>query len=141
MKKFLELVSKDQTLQAKLKEMNGQTQEEIQKNTIALAAEQGINLRDADFQMENADVLSEDELGAAAGGSGGCSCPIVGGGGGQLAPGVESEYRTWGCACIGYGQGGNGHDVNVCCFCPTAGGEQTNQHGDAYEKINGVREK
>lgn len=112
MKKFLELVSKDEALQAKLKEMEGKTQEEIQKTTMGLAAEQGIMLKEDDFNREETGELSEDELETVVGG-GKCYCAFVGGGSG------ETEKGSWWCGCYSQGLGFGGSSNN--CYCPVGG--------------------
>lgn len=71
MKKFLELVSKDEALVAKVNAAD--------KNAlIALAKELGVELTEADF--EHPTELSDDELEVVAGGAG-TWCILIGGGG------------------------------------------------------------
>ncbi len=60
MKKFLELISGNEELTAKL---NGASKEE----TIAIAKENGIELTDADFEAASGEI-ADDDLGAVSGG-------------------------------------------------------------------------
>lgn len=66
MKEFLELVGKDPELKEKVRELdkNG-----TMADMIALAAQHGVTLTEADFAKCEGE-LSEDELSAVAGGSG-----------------------------------------------------------------------
>ena len=107
MKKFLELVSKDESLKKKMMALNDMEPEKAIQAGIALAKELGIELIEADFAKEKSDGgLSDDELDAVAGG-GGCGCAVAGGGDG---PGYT-------CGCFAFGSGG---DTN--CLCPAVGG-------------------
>ena len=97
MKKFLELVSKDENLKKKMMELNDMEPEKAVQASIAFAKEHGIELNEDDFAQEaSVGELSDEELDAVAGG-GGCGCPFVGGGDGD----------GYTCGCVGYGQGGN----------------------------------
>ena len=72
MKKFLEQVSSDGELTARLKGMD--------KDAIIAAAQQrGIALTEADFAADTGMELSEDELDEVAGG-GKCACVLGGSG-------------------------------------------------------------
>ena len=72
MKKFLEQVSSDGELTARLKGMD--------KDAIIAAAQQrGIALTEADFAADTGTELSEDELDEVAGG-GKCACVLGGSG-------------------------------------------------------------
>lgn len=71
MKSFLEAVSKDETLIAKVVQMDKEA-------LIALAKELGFDLTEADFEAQGGE-LNNDELNAVTGG-GECAC-VVGGGG------------------------------------------------------------
>lgn len=68
MKEFLELVGKNPELKEKVRELdkNG-----TMADMIALAAQHGVTLTEADFAKHGGE-LSEDELSAVAGGSGDC---------------------------------------------------------------------
>ena len=113
MKKFLELVSKDENLKQRMQVCNDMEPAKAIQAGIALAKELGIDLSEADLvKNESGDELNDDELDAVAGG-GGCACAAAGGGGG-----TEIDGNTYGCACAFYGQGGDahGHDFNCICF-------------------------
>ena len=118
MKKFMELVSKDENLKQKLQSFNDMEPAEAIQAGIALAKELGIELSEADFAKEESDgELNDDELDAVAGG-GGCGCFAGGGGGGTDA----IDGKIYGCACAGYGQGGDGDGLDINCLCPFVGG-------------------
>ena len=98
MKKYLELISKDEKAQKKLNEQEPASIQEAKEKIIKDAAEKGITLTEEDF-AETADIgeLSEDELDAVAGGKK-CYCAVGGGG--------ESSYATQKtCACVVGGSG------------------------------------
>ncbi len=106
MKKFLELISKDEDLKQKALALNDMEHKEAVSAGISLAKELGIELSEADFDNEESgDELKDDELDAVAGG-GDCGC--VAGGGGTVCDGSF-------CPCVGYGQG------SVICFCVVIG--------------------
>ena len=98
-KKFLELVSSDEALKEKLK--NVKSLEEALK----IAAERGFQLTEEDIREESQGkgevALDDDEAEAVAGGV--CACPVAGGG---TAGGKQ-------CACFLYGHGkdDNGHGM------------------------------
>ena len=106
-KNFLEAVSKDEALAAKL----GQ---EADVNVIRqVAGELGFTLTEADFAKADVEELSDDELEAAVGGqSVSCSC-AVGGGGAK-----DENDKTCACVAVGFGYSKNGKER---CFCPLAG--------------------
>ena len=111
MKKFLELVSKDENLKQKMQSFNEMEPEKAIQAGIALAKELGIELIEADFAKEKSDgELSDDELDAVAGGN--CGCFIGGGGDGTNTHNNESYV----CGCVLYGEGGDG-----ICECPGVG--------------------
>ncbi len=113
MKKFLELVSKDETLKQKMQAFKDMEPADAISAGITLAKELGIELTEADFAKEKSGgELSDDELDAVAGG-GGCGCAGAGGGGGTDI----NDGDTYGCACVAYGQGGDGHVDDFNCFC------------------------
>ena len=112
MKKFMELVSKDENLKQKLQSFNDMEPADAIQAGIALAKELGIELSEADFAKEESNgELSDDELDAVAGG-GGCGCALGGGGNGTDKWGEEYD-----CGCAFYGYGDRSH-----CHCPFVGG-------------------
>ena len=116
MKKFLELVSKDENLKKKALAFNNMETAKAIQAVIAFAKELGIELTEADFAKKESDgELSDDELDAVAGG-GGCGCAFGGGG-----DGTDNFGDDYTCACVGYGQGGQGVD-RLNCVCPVVGG-------------------
>ena len=138
LKKFLEAVSKDEALQAKVNALES-NKETAMADIIALAKELGIELTEADFAQPDGEI-SEDELETISGGytitkHDDCGCPIsgsgttvsnfcycvAGGGGG----GRQSDEDIWGCACVAYGQGGDAKDDHTTCMCVLYG------HGEA----------
>ena len=102
MKKFLELVSKDENLKKKLEELDDTVYEQASQAGIALAKEFGIELSEADFGRKKSDgELSDDELDAVAGGA-------------RLAKSDEPD-SIWNddciCACVTSGGGGPGYCI------------------------------
>ena len=91
LKKFLEAISKNDELAAKVSNM---TKDEL----IALAEELGIDLAEDDFAQKS--ELDDDELDVVAGG-GVCACPFVGGGVGNTNA-EKSCFCTagGGCRCV-----------------------------------------
>ncbi len=86
-------------------------------DAISTSIALGIELNEADFaKEESCNELNDNELDAVSGG-GGCECMIAGGGGGT----DKVDGNTYGCACIAYGQGGDGRADDVNCACPFAG--------------------
>lgn len=104
MKKFLEAVSKDNALCARLRNA---TREEL----VAMAAETGITLTEADFEQKA--ELDEDELEAVAGGWTQCICAVAGGGT------QDEDGKACGCVAGGYGEARNGE---TRCWCAFSGG-------------------
>ena len=116
MKKFLELVSKDENLKQRMQACNDMEPADAIHAGIALAKELGIELSEADFaKNESGDELNDEELDAVAGG-GGCACAAAGGGGG-----TEINGNIYGCACAIYGQGGDGSADDFNCICILGG--------------------
>ena len=108
MKKFLELVSKDENLKQKMLACNDMEPEKAIQAGIALAKELGIELSEADFAEEKScGELNDDELDAVAGG--GCNCPSSGDGGGT------TNGNTYNCICGLGGAGGTGDNYNCLC--------------------------
>ena len=101
-KKFLELVSKNEALSEKVNKAD-------KAALIAVAKELGIELSDADFEQPK--ELTDDELDAVAGG-GRCICSF--GGGGKAGEGEKT------CACV-MGGGGEYKDGSVRCVCIIGG--------------------
>lgn len=105
MKKLLEAASTNEDLKNKL---NGSAKETI----IALAKAQDIELSDADFVPQKAE-LSEDELESVAGGKK-CFCIWGGGGTGEACKGNKT------CACVVVGSGFT-MSGRQRCYCPAVG--------------------
>ena len=126
LKKFLEAVSKDEALQAKVNALES-NKETAMAGVIALAKELGIELAEADFAQPDGEI-SEDELETINGGgcptagtvNNSCYCAAAGGGGGK-----QKDEDIWGCACVAYGQGGDAKDDHTTCMCVLYG------HGEA----------
>ena len=119
LKKFLELIASNKELEAKALACNELGEEKGKVAMLALAKECGIELTEADFekQAEPASCeLSDDELNAVAGG-GGCGCLFGGGGGGT----DSNDGNKYGCACVAYGQGGDGRAKDSNCWCIVQG--------------------
>ena len=102
MKRFLELVSRNDEIAKKLNDMS---REEI----IATAKQLGVALAEEDFAQ--AAELSDDDLDAVAGG-GVCAC-VLGGGGTE-----DKSDKT--CACV-LGGGGEDRCGWVRCVCIMGG--------------------
>lgn len=105
MKKFLELVSKDEEFIAKIREAG-------QDALIAIAKELGFELTEEDL-VQSAEELDDQELDVVAGG-GTCAC-VLGGGGTQ-----EGNDRV--CACILHGEGADIQKKFSRCYCLAGGG-------------------
>ncbi len=103
-KKFLEAVSKNDELAAKIGTM---TKEEL----LALAKELGIELTDADFEKP-AGELSDDELDTVAGGN--ACCCVIGG------TGYKTLINEKTCVCVA-GGGGEYEDGDCRCWCVGTG--------------------
>ncbi len=103
LKKYLEAISKNGELAAKL---NTMTKEDL----LALAKELGIELTGDDFAQES--ELEKDELEAVTGGWKDCFC--VAGGGGK----ADEDGKA--CACVAFG-GGSARDGENRCWCIGAG--------------------
>ena len=117
LKKFLDLIASNKELEAKALACNEMDEEKGKQALIELAKENGIELIAADFEKKAAAAeLDDDELDAVAGG-GGCGCGYGGGGGGVDAV----DGNVYGCACVIYGQGGDGRASDVNCLCIAVG--------------------
>lgn len=102
-KKFLEIISKNDELIAKIGNM---PKEEL----VALAKELGFELTEDDFVQKS--ELDEDELEAVAGGWMQCAC-VIGGGG-------KADENGKACACVA-GGGGESRKGKCRCACVVAG--------------------
>lgn len=103
MKRFLEAVSKDEELTAKVGTLG-------MAELIALAKELGIELTEADFAKPTGE-LDDDELDAVSGG-GDVSCACAMGGGGTK----DSNDKTCACVLAGGGYSKQGGERCVCGF-------------------------
>ena len=114
MNKFLELVSQNTELAAKV---NVADKNEL----IAMAKEMGIDLTEADFAQQAAE-LSDDELDAVAGGG---VCVCVAGGGGSKKGASDDAKKYWNgldaCACVLGGMGYYGNGDRIRCTCMVGG--------------------
>ncbi len=116
LKSFLEAVGKSETLQEKMKAIpKDLPREEAVQKAIAIAAEAGFQLSEADLNT-GAEAISEEELEAVAGGSGGCGCAGAGGG-----SGVSEAGNKFGCGCVLYGQGDGANNQKKVCMCSIGG--------------------
>ncbi len=122
MEKFLEAMSAEgEEKRAAMREMD-------QAGLIALAAEKGILLTEADFSPAEAEgEVSLDEADAVAGGRR-CSCTGVGYGN------KDNEHNDGRCACVAFGSG-NDQVGNERCMCVAHGqGNQCNGiNGSIYQ--------
>ncbi len=107
MKKFLETVSKNEALCAKVGAMG-------KDELIALAKELGIELTDADLEKPAVQELGDDELDTVAGGSD-VNCVCAMGGGGTK----DDDDKT--CACVLAGAGYTKGTNRERCVCGFAG--------------------
>lgn len=102
MKKFLEAVSRDAELTAKVGSMG-------MKELLALAGELGLELTEADFTKPAVQDLNDDELDVVAGGVA-VSCACAMGGGGTK----DNNDRTCACVIAGGGYTKSGRERCVC---------------------------
>ena len=119
LKKFLDLIASNKELEAKALACNELGEEKGKLAIIELAKENGIEITLADFEKPAEPAsgeLDDDELDAVAGG-GGCGCGYGGGGGGVDAV----DGNVYGCACVIYGQGGDGNAKDSNCMCFVTG--------------------
>ncbi len=135
LKSFLKLASQDESLKARAAELTKMEKEELVKTCIALAAERGITLTEADFELvsgANSREISDEELDAVSGGGTGCfvstHCVCYLGGSGSGVD--EYDKSKYVCACVAYGQGGDGSADDFNCFCPAYG------NGDSGDRFN-----
>lgn len=105
MKKLLEAVTKNEELVKKISTMT-------KENLIALAKEMGIELTEADFEKNDAE-LSDDELDCVNGGAL-CACMLAG-------SGDDNNSNEKYCVCVA-GGGGEYTDGRCRCVCVFGGG-------------------
>ena len=103
MKKFLESVSKNEELCAKIGAMG-------KDELIALGKELGVELTDADFAKPTQE-LDDDDLDTVAGG-GDVSCACAMGGGGTK----DTNDKTCACVLAGVGYERDGSERCLCGF-------------------------
>ena len=104
MQKFLEAVSRDEALTAKVGAMG-------KDELLALAKALGIPLTDADLEKPAVQELDDDDLDTVAGGSD-VSCACAMGGSGTK----DENDKTCACVMAGAGYSKNGIDRCVCDF-------------------------
>ncbi len=114
-KNYYEALTKDEKRLEEFKSFFSETdtaedrEKIIAEKVIPQAKEMGFDLSADDFKQEYGE-LSDAELEKVSGGK--CVCNIAGGGGGTGINGL-----IYGCACAGYGQGGDGHEYHSRCAC------------------------
>ena len=107
MKKFLEMVSKDENLKQKAMAFNDMETEKAIQAGIALAKELGIELTEADFvKKESSNELNDDELDAV---SGGARLAVVDFNDKCFFVGDSENGGSWGCPATG----GSGICINA----------------------------
>ena len=124
LKRFFALMNNNPEIKEKALACNELGKEKGLIAFIELAKENGIELCETDFEAAEGE-LSEDELDAVSGGrlgseethEGHCGCFAGGAGGGQML----NDGKTYGCACVAYGQGGDGKNDHWECFCVVIG--------------------
>ena len=104
MQRFLEAVSRDEALTAKIGAMG-------KDELLALAKALGIPLTDADLEKPAVQALDDDDLDTVAGGSD-VSCACAMGGSGTK----DENDKTCACVMAGAGYSKNGIDRCVCDF-------------------------
>lgn len=109
-KEFLKFIKENPELQEKLKALPKDTPKE---DIVDLANAHGFTLTVADLTPPEISEISDEELVAVVGGSVNCGCWGGGGGGGTSL--LDGE--TVGCACVLYGQGGDGKERHMYCVC------------------------
>ena len=124
-KKFMEALQADKELKAAFKQATeGIKPEEQNAAVVKFAREKGFDLSEADL-IPDGQEISLDELDNVAGGKLTCFCLAAGGGGGTDI----NDGKTIGCACVIYGQGGDGDSSDWNCLCNIAG------EGDDYDMM------
>ena len=104
MRRFLEAISRDEALTAKIGAMG-------KDELLALAKALGIPLTDADLEKHAVQALDDDDLDTIAGG-GDVSCACAMGGSGTK----DENDKTCACVMAGAGYSKNGIDRCVCDF-------------------------
>ena len=104
MKKFLETVSKNEEMSAKVSDM-------VKDDLLALAKELNLELTEADLEKPAVQELDDDDLDAVSGG-GDVSCACAMGGGGTK----DSNDKTCACVLAGGGYDKKGRERCVCGF-------------------------
>ena len=106
-KAFVEAAQADPELNEKLSKLNAE-------EFIAAARQKGFEITEEDLKPSAGEV-NETELASVSGGF--CACPSIGGGGGT----DSNDGKTYGCACLTYGQGGDGRGGDANCLCVATG--------------------
>lgn len=120
-KEFITAVMKDEALKAKVDSFptpkdEAERQAITEEKIIPFAKTLGYDLTLEDFTGSANGELDDNELDAVAG-AGACACVFGGGGGGT----DSRDGHTYGCACVLYGQGGDGTFEDANCWCPMSG--------------------
>ena len=116
LKQFLKLLANNSEVKKKAMACNELGKEKGLFALIALANENGITLSEADFAVKSShsEELDISEL-EVVGGKVDCYCTLAGGGT------DSNDKATYGCACVGYGQGGNASASDANCICAALG--------------------
>ena len=104
---FIEVAKADPELRDRLTSMSVE-------EFLAAAKARGFDLTEDDLRPPEGE-LDDDEAANVAGGH--CFCVLGGGGGGT----DSTDGNTYGCACAGYGQGGDGRASDANCVCAAFG--------------------
>lgn len=111
-KEFIKKINSDQALKTKFQALVQENQKEIDRDAfiaekvLPLAKEAGYDLTAEDFKTDDpaSGEISDTELAAVAGG------------------GTDADdSNTYGCACVMYGQGGDGRIEDFNCICALGG--------------------
>lgn len=113
-KEFIKKINSDQALKTKFQALVQENQKEIDRDAfiaekvLPLAKEAGYDLTAEDFKTDDPAFgeISDTELAAVAGGGGGTDA---------------DDSNTYGCACVMYGQGGDGRIEDFNCICALGG--------------------
>ena len=104
---FIEVAKADPELRDRLTSMSAE-------EFLAAAKARGFDLTEDDLRPPEGE-LDDAEAANVAGGH--CFCVLGGGGGGT----DSNDGNTYGCACAGYGQGGDGRVSDANCVCAAFG--------------------
>ncbi len=96
-------------------ELSGELSKMTAAELIEAARTRGFELAEDDFKPADGQA-SDEELANVAGGYC-CFCIDAGGGGGRDA----KDNNVYGCACVHYGQGGDGRPSDANCVCAFIG--------------------